>query len=182
MQLESSKKIEAEEEKKAIEAQNKLSRLDMNPNLVENLERKCAQLDEHIHQMRTDKHKLEITEKLYKKVTILPRNVELEKKIIYLENQLQEKHEVIFQTDKERADKEIDKLLDKVAAAQQRHNDLMAEDMKLKLEPEEKKTIFDMIEDRAKEEEMNEEVDAKKEQVLNCVYLNTKLHRNHLNL
>jgi len=171
MQLESSKKIEAEEEKKAIEAQNKLSRLDMNPNLVENLERKCAQLDEHIHQMRTDKHKLEITEKLYKKVTILPRNVELEKKIIYLENQLQEKHEVIFQTDKERADKEIDKLLDKVAASQQRHNDLMAEDVKLKLELEEKKTIFDLVvEGRAKEEEMNEEVEAKKEQVLNCVY------------
>ena len=88
MQLESSKRMEAEEEKKTIEAQNKLSRLDMNPNLVENLERKCAQLDEHIHQMRTDKHKLEITEKLYKKVTILPRNVELEKKIIYLENHL----------------------------------------------------------------------------------------------
>ena len=71
---------------------------------------------------------------------------------------------MIFQTDKERADKEIDKLLDKVAAAQQRHNDLMAEDMKLKLEAEEKKTIFDQIaDDRAKEAEMLDEGEPKKD-------------------
>jgi hypothetical protein len=59
----------------------------------------------------------------------------------------------------------------------------MAEDMKLKLELEEKKTIFDLIaDDRAKEAEMLDEGEPKKDKVLNCVYLNTKLHRNHLNL
>ena len=68
--------------------------------------------------MRVDQNKLQITEKLYKKVNILPRNVELEKKIINLENQLQEKHETIFQKDKNRYDKEIDQMLDKVAFAQ----------------------------------------------------------------
>ena len=68
--------------------------------------------------MRVDQNKLQTTKKLYKKVNILPRNVELEKKIINLENQLQEKHETIFQKDKNRYDKEIDQMLDKVAFAQ----------------------------------------------------------------
>ena len=58
----------------------------------------------------------------------------------------------------------------------------MMEDMKLKLDPEEKKSIFDIIEARAKEAEVNEEEAAAQEQVLGCVFKNTRLHRNHLNL
>lgn len=63
----------------------------------------------------------------------------------------------------------------------------MAEDIKLKQELEEKKALYSQAVDPANEEatknaEKKKQEYLKKDQVLNCVYQNTKQHRNHLQL
>lgn len=71
------------------EIKRQLHRLEQNPNMREILEANIRRLISDIRVMEVDKKKFEIIEKSYKRIEYLQSDIDLERKIINLENLLQ---------------------------------------------------------------------------------------------
>ena len=130
-------------------------------------------MDEQIRAMKNDRKKLEITHKCYKKIEVLPSNAQLEKKIVYLENNLQEKHQVIFNLDQQRNEEAFEALFQKVSVANKRLADLHAEAHQLDLEIKEEEEARERLKEF--QERFDENERAKDKKILQCVYKNTKI-------
>lgn len=71
------------------EIKRQLQRLELQPNRREILEANIRRLINDIRVMEVDKKKFEITEKSFKRIEYLQSDIDLERKIISLENLLQ---------------------------------------------------------------------------------------------